>query len=59
MGHERIGLLPKSKKWRDIINLLSDFQGDPESVKEIAARTLSNVQNKLSNITAVRLIDEI
>lgn len=50
MGHERIGLLPKSKKWRDIINLLSDFQGDPESVKEIAARTLSNVQNKLSNI---------
>jgi hypothetical protein len=50
MGHERIGLLPKSKKWRDIVNLLSDFQGDPESVKEIAARTLSNVQKKLSEL---------
>jgi len=52
MGHMRIGFLPHSKQWNNIVDQLSIYGGDPVSVRQIADLTLSAIQNnfkKLSN----------
>jgi dimeric dUTPase (all-alpha-NTP-PPase superfamily) len=46
MGHERIGLLPKSKKWNTIINELSAYDGGADKVIHIAREALNNVRNR-------------
>ncbi len=48
MGHERIGLLPKSKKWREIVQDLSAPGLDDAEIVEIASRTLNNVRNRFT-----------
>lgn len=45
MGHVRIGFLPHTKQWNDIIKRLSDFDGDTSIVADIANNTLNAVQN--------------
>lgn len=50
MGHERIGHLPKSKKWRDVVDFLAEFQGGRDEVKQLAAQTLVNVRSKIEKI---------
>jgi len=52
MGHMRIGFLPHTKQWNNIVDQLSLYGGDPVSVRQIADLTLSAIQNnfkKLSN----------
>ena len=45
MGHERIGILPRRKKWRDVVrNIQTALGGDSESVSALTARTLDNVR---------------
>lgn len=63
MGHERIGFLPKSKQWNDIVRQLQDYDGDPEVVAHIAADTLdalrhqyANISNDPSLISAIRFL---
>ena len=51
MGHERIGFLPKRKKWQHIIDQLSQFDSnDEEIIKKIAYQTLSNIRNKYKSL---------
>jgi len=46
VGHERIGFLPKRKKWQHIINQMFQYDSsDEEIIKKIAHQTLSNIRN--------------
>lgn len=45
MGHKRLGVLPKSKKWRDIVRAIEACTSGKVPVEEVAKNTLSNVRN--------------
>jgi hypothetical protein len=49
MGHERVGALPLSKRWRAIVQAISATpEGSPDRVADIAAGTLKNVASRFS-----------
>lgn len=50
MGHERIQYLPKSKKWRDIVNEMSLYNSDKKQVSQIASLTISNTRGRFRRI---------
>ena len=50
MGHERVGALPYTKKWRDVVAQLAESSGSPEDVAAIANDTLQNVRAQLRKI---------
>lgn len=50
MGHERLGILPKSKRWTTVVKGLNSFSAIENNVTEIAQQTLTNVHNKFENI---------
>ena len=50
MGHERVGALPHSKKWRDIVDKLADSPGSREDVAAIANAILENVRTRFRKI---------
>lgn len=50
MGHERIGYLPKSRKWRTIVNEIANFSANSETIAQIANQTTKNVLNRYDNI---------
>lgn len=57
MGHERVGFLPKTKKWKDLINQMGSVSSSEASVAAVATRTLYNVRQryeKLSRDNAVK-----
>ena len=50
MGHERVGVLPRTKRWREIVYELSlPFMSDSE-INAIARQTLSNVRSRYSRL---------
>ena len=50
MGHERIGYLPKSRKWREIVNEIASFSGEEETIVQIANHSTKNVINRYKEI---------
>ena len=50
MGHERVGALPLTRKWRDVVARLAESSGSPEDVAAIANDTLQNVRAQLRKI---------
>lgn len=50
MGHERLGFLPKSKSWRQIVEHIAHFDGSAEQTAVLAQATLHNVQTKFLNL---------
>lgn len=46
MGHERVGALPKTARWRNIVLDLSSAAVSPMEATDIAARTLQNVRRR-------------
>lgn len=52
MGHERIGYLPKSKKWRQIVKEIANFTADGDTISHIANQTTKNVLKRYDNIEA-------
>jgi hypothetical protein len=53
MGHERVGTLPRTKRWRDVVALLDQsVQSSPESIptEEIASLTIEAAKAKLAQI---------
>ena len=52
MGHERIGYLPKSKKWREIVNEVAGFTANGETIAQITHQTTKNVIGCYENIGA-------
>ncbi|MVT09515.1 hypothetical protein [Chitinophaga tropicalis] len=50
MGHERIGTLPKSERWRGIVNSISNYAHTDNTIVDIAAQTTKNVRYRFQNI---------
>ena len=45
MGHERIGILPTSKKWREIVDQIAGMSVSEDEVADIAQKTIRNVRD--------------
>jgi hypothetical protein len=50
MGHERIGFLPRTEPWKQIINQLSQYNGGADQILKIADQTLTNIQSKYKSM---------
>ncbi|MBO0930130.1 hypothetical protein [Fibrella aquatilis] len=50
MGHERIGHLPNTKRWRNIVNELTEFSPKNNNVASIANKTTKNVVSQLERM---------
>ena len=50
MGHERIGNLPKTERWRGIVQSISDYSNADDNIVDIAAQTTKNVRNRFQHI---------
>jgi len=52
MGHERLGLLPKSERWREIVGLISGLPASDTGVEQLADETIRKVQSRLRDLGA-------
>lgn len=50
MGHERVGFLPKTKRWNAIVSGIGSFSANPEEISQIAAATTKNVRSRFKLI---------
>ena len=50
MGHERIGHLPKSKKWRTLVNEINDYSDNNNNIAQLATQTTKNVRYRFNYI---------
>lgn len=50
MGHERVGILPKTKPWKNILKNLAEFDLSDPQVDEIAINVIENVRDRFENI---------
>lgn len=50
MGHERVGALPHSRRWRDIVAQMESFSGSAEEVAALAEATLKNVRSRYQKL---------
>lgn len=50
MGHERIGTLPKSEKWKGIVKSISNYTAASEGIADIAVQTTKNVRHRFQYI---------
>lgn len=50
MGHRRVGILPRTTKWREIIALLTEAVAEPEKAPSLIAATLDGVRDRFADI---------
>lgn len=50
MGHERVGRLPKTERWRGIVNSIGSYTDAGETIVDIASQTTKNVRHRFQNI---------
>ena len=52
MGHERVGFLPRSRRWRDIVEAIGQSipSGEPDNLPPLAAETLECVRARYLRI---------
>ena len=50
MGHERVGVLPRTKRWRDVVADISSFTESPDEVNKLARLILRNVRSRFLNL---------
>ena len=50
MGHERVGGLPRTKRWQDVMGGIADAAAADGDVRELANATLENVRSRLVGI---------
>lgn len=50
MGHERLGILPKTKPWIRVVAELTSSDYIDDKVEIVAKQTLQNVQNRFTNM---------
>jgi len=50
MGHERVGVLPRSRQWRAIVHELATAAGSEEATGAVAVATLDNVRDRFAAI---------
>ena len=47
MGHERVGALPRTKRWQDVVSGIADAASVDGDVSGLASATLENVRSRL------------
>lgn len=52
MGHERVGFLPKSKRWTDLVGQMGAVYSSEFPVASVAAQTLKNVRKRYETLYA-------
>jgi len=50
VGHERIGELPKTKKWKDLVSEMGDLYTSKIKIEDIAKHTAKNVNSQFRKI---------
>ena len=50
MGHERVGALPRTKRWQDVVAGIAEAASVDGDVRELANATLENVRSRLLTI---------
>jgi len=50
MGHERLGVLPKSRSWRVVVSELSEYTEIEGDISGIAKNTIRNVRTRFQHI---------
>ena len=50
MGHERIGFLPRSTQWRELVADIGDVGASAEAVPQLADRTLHQVRQRFDQL---------
>ncbi len=50
MGHERTGILPRSKVWRNVVADIADVPANTDLIGDVAAQVIKNVKNKLVRV---------
>ena len=50
MGHERVGALPHTKRWRDVVAQMAESSGSRDDVAAIADAILQNVRTQFRKI---------
>lgn len=50
MGHERVGNLPKTHRWHELVRRIADFEPLASDASEIAEQTLRNVHSRYRRI---------
>ncbi len=50
MGHERIGFLPRSRMWQELVSKIGDVGAAADAVPRIAHRTLHQVRRRLDGL---------
>jgi hypothetical protein len=58
MGHERLGFLPKSRRWREIVRQFAHLYESDASASEIAKNTIRNVRSCFRGIENDRGVQE-
>lgn len=66
MGHERVGVLPRTRSWRAVIDLIGGALDSPKSLAHLANATIENVRSRLFRVhedagvkTAFRFLIEL
>jgi len=50
MGHRRVGFLPKTRRWHQIVEALGTFSDDQETLGDIVASTLDAVRTRFKHV---------
>lgn len=50
MGHERVGILPKTKPWNALLGQMVDLNSSESQVSSIASQTLKNVRHRYETL---------
>jgi hypothetical protein len=50
MGHERVGFLPKTKRWNDLVKQIGAFYSSDLPIASIASQTLQNVRKQYETL---------
>lgn len=51
MGHERIGVLPKSQKWQKLVEQIGSAYSGDVPIATVATETLKNVKTRYNNLS--------
>lgn len=57
MGHERLGLLPKTKRWRMIVAEIASMDAPPSDVPEIARHTLNALGSRYVDLASDKSVE--
>ncbi len=50
MGHERVGLLPSTKRWQAVVTGIADFSNSNDTTASLASTTMRNVATRFTDM---------